>query len=226
MLKIFLSKRFKNGFTLTELLIVIALLIILITILIGILNPIALVGKAKDAERKRDLDAIKKTFEEYYNDNEVYPLDVHEWNIKSNCEKNLVDNFKYLYPWPCDPDGEPYLILISDEGDSFRVLVDLENKSDVVIPDGWYDDEFYKVEGYSVDDINYGVSSSNVLWYEYSLDDDCDLTGCFKKPLRGGCNSTQNDEGCKSSDPSNDGCYHHGSCKSYCEVFCCGPGCN
>ena len=57
-----------KGFTLMELLIVMAILMILIVILVGIINPAGLLGKTNDSRRKRDLDAIRKSFEEYFND--------------------------------------------------------------------------------------------------------------------------------------------------------------
>lgn len=221
MFKVFLSKRFKKGFTLTELLIVMAILIIMATILVGILNPIALVGKANDAERKRDLDIIKKTFEEYYNDNDEYPIEIEDWNIKPNCNKNLVNDFKYLYPWPCDPSGEPYIIMVSGDGDSFRILVNLENRNDSAIPDDWYDDPLYQVGGgYGPEEVNYGVSSSNVDWFEYFLSDNC-LDSCFTKPPGSICNSVSVGVGCSGLN-----CYRHNDCISECRVACCGAGCN
>ncbi|MDD4937703.1 MAG: type II secretion system protein [Candidatus Shapirobacteria bacterium] len=212
--------RWAGGFTLTELLIVMSILVIMATILIGILNPIALVGKAKDVTRKKDLDRIKKSFEEYFNDKGTYPIDVSSWNIKINC-KSRVAEFGYLSPWPCDPDGEPYYIVVSDNGKSFRILTNLENKSDNAIPSDWYNqDSLYRVEGYTPEQINYGVSSSNVNWNEFSLSDICQ-GNCFQKPPSGiGCNSASGNS-CSGTN-----CYRHNQCLSECQVSCCGRGCN
>jgi prepilin-type N-terminal cleavage/methylation domain-containing protein len=85
-----------KGFTLMELLIVMAILMILIIILIGIINPASLVGKANDSRRKKDLDAIRKSFEEYFNDKGVYPIDIGNWNIKTNCKSSIFNS--YLNP--------------------------------------------------------------------------------------------------------------------------------
>lgn len=213
--------KIKSGFTLTELLIVMSILIIMATILIGIINPIAMMGKARDSQRKKDLDRIKKAFEEYYNDKEVYPLDIGEWNIKSNCGTHVFS--PYLSQWPCDPDGNPYYIWINDDGKSFRILVDLENESDKSIPAGWYDqDSLYQVNGLTIDQINYGVSSSNISWNVYSLNEECSIN-CYKKSAAGKCNSAVT--GCNDSDGTVT-CFRSSDCISTCQVHCCGAGCN
>lgn len=64
---------FKKGFTLLEILIVVALLVILGIMLILLIDPLAQIGKSKDTRRKHDLDVIKKAIEEYYNDKGCYP---------------------------------------------------------------------------------------------------------------------------------------------------------
>ena len=212
--------KLNKGFTLTELLIVLSIIIVLATILIGILNPIALVGKARDSERKRDLDRIKKSFEEYFNDKDSYPIDIGNWNIKENCDSDTIFN-PYLSPWPCDPTGEPYYIIVGDEGKSFKVLTNLENKNDNSIPLDWYlQESYYSIEGYSRTEVNYGVSSSNVSWSEIALSSNCG-SNCFTKPPSGtGCNSASGNS-CVGTN-----CYRHNQCLDECRVPCCGSGCN
>lgn len=152
-----------KGFTLMELLIVMAILMILIVILVGIINPAGLLGKTNDSRRKKDLDAIRKSFEEYFNDKGVYPIDIGNWNIKTNCKSSIFNS--YLNPWPCDPNGNPYYIWVSDDGKYFKVLTNLENKKDGSIPSGWYNhDVSYEIDGYNINEVNYGVSSSNISW--------------------------------------------------------------
>lgn len=210
-----------SGFTIAELLITMAILAILLVVLIGIINPISLVGKANDSTRKKDLDRIRKSFEEYFNDKGVYPIDVANWNIKDNCEKNL-ENFTYLRPWPCDPDGEPYYIWVDNDGKSFKILTNLENKTDKVIPVGWYDhDDMFLVNGYTVDQVNYGVSSTNVTWNIFSIGENCTVE-CYQFSAAGRCNSALS--GC--TDSTGFGCYRDPSCNSSCRVPCCGAGCN
>lgn len=68
------SKKWQAGFTLLELLIVISVVIILAIIAIALLNPQEQISKVYDVQRKRDLNQITRIFEEYYTDNEIYPV--------------------------------------------------------------------------------------------------------------------------------------------------------
>jgi len=62
-----------KGFSLIELLVVIGMLALLFSILIGILNPVAQLNKARDTQREHDLDQIKIGLDAYYTDNGCYP---------------------------------------------------------------------------------------------------------------------------------------------------------
>jgi len=154
----------RNGFTLVELLIVMTILAILMVMAVGILNPIALVNRGKDAQRKKDLKTIKIAFEEYFNDKGCYPnqQDVDTWNVPTYCNSASVP---YLSPWPCDPSGQPYFVLVPS-CTKFKVITNLQNKKDKDIPTNWYEREDMTVDGYIKDQVNYGVSSSNILWYD------------------------------------------------------------
>ena len=63
----------QSGFTLVELLIVMTILVIFAVILIGIIKPNTLIGKANDSRRKSDLNKIRTAFEEFFNDKGRYP---------------------------------------------------------------------------------------------------------------------------------------------------------
>lgn len=112
------------GITLIEVLIVV--------VIMGILTMAAFftyqkqLSKARDAQRKDDVEKIKVAFEDYYNDNGCYPptntLEFcgQEWN-------------PYLKEIPCDPlTGEPYLYysLGGNACLGYKVLVSLENTQD------------------------------------------------------------------------------------------------
>ena len=67
----------RYGFTLVELLIVVALVGIIALAMIVLFNPWQQINKAYDARRKHDLDVLQKSFEDYYNDKGCYPQTEH-----------------------------------------------------------------------------------------------------------------------------------------------------
>ena len=157
------------GFTLTELLVVVSILAIMAMIVVGILNPAALVNKGKDARRKKDLARIKVAFEEYYNDKGCYPDQTRIDELSSPVVCGSISVFApWLTPWPCDPDGDPYEIVVegADAGcpNAYRVYTTLDNTKDKDIPEGWG----VTVRPHDTIDspVNYGVSSPNTNWYE------------------------------------------------------------
>lgn len=156
----------RNGFTLIELLIVMAIIIILAVVMVGILDPAMLADKGYDAKRKKDLRRIKIAFEEYFNDKGCYPSGglLINLNNKVNCGSITVFS-PYLIPWPCDPDGTPYKIFV--EGcNKFRVVTNLRNHNDKDILDDWYTRTDILISDLKNTDVNYGVSSPNILWYD------------------------------------------------------------
>jgi len=63
-----------KGFTLIEMIIVIAILSVLIIIAIAIFNPTAQFNKGQNAKRQQDFTQIKTALDTYYNDHGCYPL--------------------------------------------------------------------------------------------------------------------------------------------------------
>ena len=110
----------KNGFTLLELLIVIAI--------IGILTALATVSyssaqkKARDAQRKSDLKAIQNAMEQYYADNNgSYPVD------PDGC---VSPGPEYLpNGLPTDPRGDAYGTGICN-ANGYEFYADLEGDDD------------------------------------------------------------------------------------------------
>lgn len=214
----------KNGFTLVEILIAMVIVITIAIIMIGtfvVINPVA---KGRDSQRKKDLNRIKQAFEEYFNDKGYYPQDVNNWNKKTNCGSKLDDFSKYLSLWPCDPNGNPYLVIM--EKDKFRVMANLENKDDSEIPKDWYTRKDIIITGVTKNEVNYGVSSPNILWYENYINPNCDIDIC----LGGGGSSCSSIVSC-----SGENCYYAeifpdgsrgGDCVNQCQTFCCGAGCD
>lgn len=130
-MRFFLKKSsFKWGFTLLEILIFIALFAILAVAVFVLMDPFSQIKKANDAKRKKDLDTLKKAFEDYYNDKGCYPKPeevCYPGTIRNVCEGGSTytrkvrskicficgkeekpiqfDNFKpYLDNLPCDPE--------------------------------------------------------------------------------------------------------------------------
>jgi type II secretory pathway pseudopilin PulG len=226
----------KNAFTLVELLIIMAILAILTVMMTGILDPMALINRGGDAKRKKDINRIKIALEEYMSDKGTLPTDLTEptlleLNNSSNCGSDIFS--PWLAPWPCDPSGGAYKIATDTEENPpswFVVLTKLKNRNDDQIPEAWanYEEGTYMVKGgYSNAEVNFGVSSSNIVWY------DRDLSGCFNpSPLvdkqcyeadmgdEGSCQESNDGYFCSRSD----NCYLDGNCSleckvSYCQVF-------
>lgn len=161
--KIF-STHNRTGFTLIEIMIVVAIVVILAILAMFMLtNNLA---KSRDGKRKADIDRIKIAFEEYYDDQNSFPPDT----ILSNCGG---DEFKpYLPNIPCDPKTKkPYCYVYdeTDGGQNYRILSSLEYQDDPIIEqlnchsEGVYcgfEDECTPL-GYSR--FNYGVSSTNIV---------------------------------------------------------------
>lgn len=225
-----------RAFTLVELLIVMAILIILAVIMVAIINPIALTGKGLDARRKKDIGRIRVAFEEYQSDKGCYPSEevVGGLMLESSCRSNIFE--PWLNNWPCDPaTGRPYIVIVGPNQSTcpswFRILVNLENREDPEIPDGWYlrgDD--YHIGAYGIEDVNYGTSSTNVSWDDYVLDSSCrwyadnhSFDECYVKSVGGGGCSGAINNAC-----SGDNCYARNDCHltDICKVSCCGSACN
>lgn len=87
-----------KGFTLVELIIVIAILSVLFTIGIGVLRPDIQLGKAKNAQRQHDFTQIQSALDAYLNDTGCYPTTLtfgQQWKVGKTV---------YMQKVPQDPD--------------------------------------------------------------------------------------------------------------------------
>lgn len=178
----------RKGFTLVELLIVIAILAIMAIIMIGIINPAALVGRGNDARRKKDLSRIKVAFEEYANDNNnCYPTQAMLDGL--SCSSAGFATWG-INSWPCDPVSKrKYDVTVGDNIDCpnwYRIYAKLENENDkdiVTGPNGNYPG----LAGLP-DDNNYEVTSGNVSAGTAELSEVCKPTifQCYRyDPITG-----------------------------------------
>ena len=86
-------KKFKQkGFTLVELLIVIALIAILSVAVLATINPIEQSNKARDAAMKNDVAEVLGALERYYASQNVYPWNIVATTIPTTDDALLVGN--------------------------------------------------------------------------------------------------------------------------------------
>lgn len=148
--------RSSKGISLIEVLIVVAIISLLI--ITGIGMYLKQLEKARDAQRKRDLNQIKVAFTNYFDDEGCFP----PLEVLNSCGSDALS--PYLPKIPCDPrDNSPYYY--DAEGtciNYFRVLTTLEVAEDPEIervncggPDG--------CGGEGLEAYNYGVADGGPL---------------------------------------------------------------
>lgn len=145
------------GFTLVELLVVISI--------IGILTMIGAVAysgaqkKARDTQRKTELDALSKALIMYYNDNGVFPAFTSSQFFSSSVGLTGSGGIVYMAQIPKDPkdDVDTNFVYVYKYNETtkkeFELFANLENKSD----------SRCEVNPYEVDGKGfcYGISSPN-----------------------------------------------------------------
>lgn len=120
-------QKFKFGFTLVELLIVISLVGTLAAGVAVVLNPTAQLNKANDAKRKSDLKQIQNALEIYYNDNRSYPANSASNRIMSGAgQVNWGQSWApYISSLPQDPNSAKRYIYVST-GQSYFLYANLD----------------------------------------------------------------------------------------------------
>lgn len=108
----------RSSFTLLEILIVVALIVLILTAMVVLLNPLQQINRGRDTQRKRHLDTLKKVFEDFYNDKGCYPKPVevcysgtdNGTPVNKNpcyiCGSEATSPTTlnpYINPLPCDP---------------------------------------------------------------------------------------------------------------------------
>lgn len=128
----------RKGFTLIELLVVISVIGLLAALIMVNFN--AARERARDVQRKSDMDQIKKALRMYYNDKSLYPdtnnnkicgcddpCTTFEWGTMGFTCGSMI----YMKLLPDDPSvDQNYSYQQADSGQNFCLWATLENKSD------------------------------------------------------------------------------------------------
>lgn len=158
----------KEGFVLSELLIVMAVIGVLAGSLILIVNPVTQIGKANDAKRKSDLNQLQKALETYYQDYGRYPS-----HIAGNYTINGTTGWggswpTYMSRLPADPvSGRTYVYYANATGQAYYLYAYLQAPKD---PQMCFPATGTACAGATANGVsnscggtcNYGVSSANV----------------------------------------------------------------
>lgn len=174
------TQNLKLGFTLVELLVVMAILGILTVVTLGNFQTSQI--KARDAQRKHDLREITNALEAYFNDHGGYPEASGgkinacscddgplpcTWDVdpgqREFCDKN---NTVYMSKVPGDPSGDStYCYNADSTGSYFQLYAKLENKND--------SDAKLDVTCGGTPKYNFGISSSNCKPEETEPEEEC-----------------------------------------------------
>ncbi len=158
-----------SGFTLIEILIVIALLALLSTAFFG--NFFTSLQRGRDSRRKQDLALMGKALELYYNDHNVYPTEDVSKTGHFVFGATFTDGLtNYMQQVPKDPrqisSGINYAYVYDSNppgggGSGYKLYACIENKSDPQItPAGYPSTNCGNCLGGS-SLCNYGISSQN-----------------------------------------------------------------
>ena len=155
MLKVrkFSISRQGRGFTLIELLVVMAILGLLASVGIGNFRSAQI--KARDAQRKHDLEQLRRALEMYFNDKGQYPAGLpsagEEWR-----DTEVADGTLYMRSIPDDPGAYSYLY--ENAGSSvYKLFARLENQRDSDVQEC-----IVSLGKNCGSTCNYGVSSANL----------------------------------------------------------------
>jgi general secretion pathway protein G len=120
------NQRLQQGFTLIELLVVIVIIGLLTTL--GVVNYLDARARARDAQRKSNLQQIQSALELYRSDQQSYPASLPA------CGSSLKDpanTTTYIQKIPCDPTGTgQFKYTYTTAGSAYALISCLENEND------------------------------------------------------------------------------------------------
>lgn len=124
-----IMSKYMKGLTLVELVVVIAVVGLLTSVTLALVNPAQQLAKARDTKRKADLAQIQAALELYRADQNSYPSSLPA------CGGTLSNSgTTYLRDVPCDPKNSGQLIYrylpVGATPVSYQLIVCLENSTD------------------------------------------------------------------------------------------------
>jgi prepilin-type N-terminal cleavage/methylation domain-containing protein len=117
----------RQGFTLMEILIVVAILMILL--MATLLNLRGQAARAQDSRRKTDLYMLRKALEDYYNDHNAFPY--QQTFNQYHC--GSADMAPYLTQVPCDPATKSLYGYFPSVSGGYRICAKLADTTDPAI---------------------------------------------------------------------------------------------
>lgn len=115
-----------RGFTLIELIIVTAIIALIATASIAVLNPFSQFQKARDSRIKSDLSQIQKALETYYQDKGSYPSSTSGYKISDSTTINWGSSWQpYMNVVPKDPTLSNNYVYYAPNGQSYYIYANL-----------------------------------------------------------------------------------------------------
>jgi len=243
----------KKGFTLMELLVVVALLILIAIVVLVALNPWAQIAKSQDSKRKAELTQLNKVLEDWYNDKGCYPRpdQICYGEITNVCNANRVKTqtcyicgnestspsfSPYLSRLPCDPQHGTKKYFYQTEASEANLLCSTLPKDAQKNCPSWYRiySDFSAVE--DKESANLGCYSGGcgvapVYGYDYGVSSPNKSLEVSNKYTfdagDGTCQTCGTYECCHDTGcaPNAIGRPLYGSCQSCCDVVHCGNPC-
>jgi len=115
-----------SGMTLSEIIVVVAILGLLIVLAAMSINPKLQLGKARDSRRKADMQRIAISLEDYAGDNPCYPTAIYN-EASDDCVASMEID-PYLKRVPCDPLTNDHYEYVRPKCKEFIIYTSLETQ--------------------------------------------------------------------------------------------------
>jgi len=125
----------KKGFTLLELIIVVAILGIIGTVTLTALDPAAQFQKATDSRRKSDLAQMQRALEIYYGDHGSYPVSMGN-KIDDPQNGGIINwgsawgSYMNMLPKDSEAPSANYAYVMTRSGQGYRIYATLDRSND------------------------------------------------------------------------------------------------